>query len=159
MIYEYCVAADGAVNMVETWTAEKSRTPSLLSVNRQIREEALPVFYKTNEFRFARCHAKYITRWLFRAVQPQHLKLISAISWTSKSQIISSGWIGSTRRWSDSVEVYSKAAQESAIDLSSVIMLLELGLLGSCEVKMFLCNKPRLHTACTLRQLTRKTIP
>ena len=56
------------------------------------------------------------------------------------------------------MEVYSKAAQESAIDLSSVIMLLELGFLGLCKVKMYLCNEPRLHVACTLRQLTRKII-
>ena len=56
------------------------------------------------------------------------------------------------------MKVYTKAAQESAIHLSSVIMLLELGFLGPCKVKMFLCNEPRLHVACTLRQLTRNMI-
>lgn len=98
IIYEYCVAAKDPVNMVDHWSVKKSQRPSLLSVNRQIREEVLPVFYKTNEFRFGTCHAKYITRWLFRAVRPQHLKLISAISWTSWRKGISSwpGPIGST---------------------------------------------------------------
>lgn len=56
------------------------------------------------------------------------------------------------------MEVYSKAANESAIHLSSVIMLLELGLLGPCKVKLALCNEPRLHVACKLRELTMKTI-
>jgi hypothetical protein len=37
-------------------------------------------------------------------------------------------------------------------------MLLELGILGSCKVKMTLYNEPRLHVACRLSELTRETI-
>lgn len=156
-IYEYCVAAEGPFHMIETIDVKPSRLPDLLKVNRQTREEALPIFYKTNEFSFGRCRAKYITQWLFRAVQPQHLELINAISWTS--QLEKTKWYyGPPRDYNDVVAVYSKAAQDQAIDLSSVVMLLELGLLGPCKVKMALYNEPRLHVACRLREMARKTI-
>jgi hypothetical protein len=166
IVYEYCVATNGpvtkgAADTVYTWNIKKSPMPSLLSVNRQIREEALPVYYKTNEFRFKKCHAQYITPWLFRAVQPQHLKFVGAISWTSghKMQASFPGPKGDQRiRSHNHVDIWAKSTQDQAIHLSSVIMLLELGLLGSCKVKMALDNEPRLHVACKLRELTRKVI-
>ena len=161
IIYEYCVSTKGPVNMMETRDVKKSPIPGLLSVNRQIREEVLPVFYKTNEFSFGRCHAKYITQWLFKAIQPQHLKLISAISWTSsweKTKVWFGPFTFGRRSHNDVVAVYSKAAQDQAIHLSSVIMLLELGILGSCKAKMSLYNEPRLHVACALHQSTREII-
>ena len=81
VIYEYCVAVKGPFSMREKslMDIKKSRMPSLLHVNRQTREEVLPIFYKTNEFSFGRCDARYITQGLFTVVQPQHLKFISAI--------------------------------------------------------------------------------
>ena len=62
--------------------------------------------------------------------------------------------------WTDNnvVEVYSKAARDAATHLSSVVILLEFGLLGSCKVKMSVYNEPRLHVACALHQSTRKII-
>lgn len=56
------------------------------------------------------------------------------------------------------MDVYSRAVQDQAIHLSSVNMLLELGLLGSYKVKMSLYNEPGLHVACALQQLIRKKI-
>jgi hypothetical protein len=164
VIYEYCVAAEGPFSMAEYKSEymdiKKSHTPGLLTVNRQIREEVLPIFYKTNEFTFQRCHAKYITRWLFTAVQPQHLKLINAISWTSRLEKTTRYYEPTAPQgyYNNLVAVYSKAAQDQAINISSVIMLLELGLLGRCKVKMALYNELRLHVACRLRELARKTI-
>jgi hypothetical protein len=164
VIYEYCIAAKDPFGMMENriMDIKKSSMPALLSVNRQTREEVLPIFYKSNEFSFGSCDAKYITRWLFRAVKPKHLNLISAISWTSGHQTTWSGprSIGSRSIGTDTdvLKLYIKAAQESAIHLSSVIMLLELGILGSCKVKMSLHNEPRLHVACALHQSTKKAI-
>jgi hypothetical protein len=156
-IYEYCVTPSGPMHMMETMDIKKSRMQSLLSVNRQIREEAFPIFYSTNQFNFDMCHAKYITRWLFHGVQPKHLKFISSIYWTSSHQWTRS-WGGQLRYYSDHVKVYSESCQDQALYLSSVIMLLELGLLGSCKVKMTLYNDERLHVACKIRELIRKTI-
>jgi hypothetical protein len=115
-----------------------SQMPGLLAVNRQVHEQVLPIFYKTNEFSFERCHAKYITRWLFRAVQPQHLKLINAISWTSRLEKTSRYYEPAAPQghYNNVVAVYGEAAQDQAINVSSVVMLLELGLLGPCKVKM-----------------------
>ena len=164
VIYEYCVAEKGPFGMTEQTLLDvkKSRMPGLLTVNRQTREEALPIFYKTNEFRFGRRHAKYLTRWLFRAVRPQHLNLIRAISWTSDSETTYKGPRSIGSRYGgisyDVVKVYSEAAQDSTIHLSSVIMLQELGILGSCKVKMSLYIEPRLHVACALHQSTRKVV-
>jgi hypothetical protein len=131
--------------MVDSWASKKSRVPGLLSVNRQTREEVSPIFYSTNTFDFGECHAKYITQWLFTAVRSHHLKFIGGISWSSGAKMTAEwgGSIGSMTAVNNVVEVYSKAAQKSAIHLSSVIMLLELGL---------------LHVACALQQLTRKLI-
>ena len=133
--------------------------PSLLSVNRQIREEAFPIFYSTNQINFDECHAKYVTRWLFNGVQPKHLKFIQSIYWTSSSERTRS-FRGPARGdyYNDEVRVYSKAGQDQSIYLSSVIMLLELGLLGSCKVKMTLYNEGRLHVACQIRELNRRRI-
>lgn len=86
---------------------------------------------------------------MFRVVQPRHLNLISAISWTSGLEMTFSGprTMGSrsVRTVHNVVELYSKAAKDAAIHLSSVIILLELGILGSCKVKMSLYNEPRPH--------------
>jgi len=159
-IYEHCVATEDPFYMVDSWASKKSRVPGLLSVNRQTREEVSPIFYSTNTFDFGECHAKYITQWLFTAVRSHHLKFIGGISWSSGAKMTAElgGSIGSMTAVNNVVEVYSKAAQKSAIHLSSVIMLLELGLLGPCKVKMSLYNEPRLHVACALQQLTRKLI-
>lgn len=137
--------------------------PGLLRVNRQIRDEALPMFYASKEFQFKRCHAKYITRWLFDLVQPKHLKFNRAISWTTapweKTSYRGPMWeAGKKIYWGNAIRVYSETLQQQTIHLSSVIMLLELGLLGKCKVKMTLDNEPRMHVACTIRELIRKLI-
>jgi hypothetical protein len=149
-IYEYCVIMPDPVALVGRKT---SHTPDLLRVNRRIREEAFPIFYSNNEFGLETCSAIDLTRWLFRAVQPKHLKFINAISWSSTIGWACSGGCG------DAANIYSRRVQNTtSIHLSSVIMLLELGLLGSCKVKMMLNYEPRLHVACTLRQLIKKVI-
>ena len=59
------------------------------------------------------------------------------------------------RSCSNVVAVYSKAAQHQTLALSSVIMLLEHGILGSCKIKMTFYSELRLHVACRLSELAR----
>lgn len=155
-IFELCVAVPGPVAMMHR---PKPDMPGLLGVNRQTRDETLPIFYGNNEFHFEECHANFITKWLFNGVQPKHLKFIESISWTASWEETSGGHVTKLGRWPlDEVRIYSEALQEQSIHLSSVIMLLELGLLGKCKVMMKLYNDPRLHVACTLRELVKKQI-
>lgn len=58
----------------------KSFTPPNLKANRQIRNEALAVFFAVNDFVFEDCDARYLQRWIFGAVQPQHLRYIRSIT-------------------------------------------------------------------------------
>jgi hypothetical protein len=162
-ILEYSLAAPSRTLIDERshFIREKPYlVPGLLGVNRQIRGEALSIFYSTNNFHFQSCDAKFITRWLFHGVQPKHLKFIKSISWEAPSP--KTTW---TVPWGfgppthiDNVQVYSQNLQDQAIHLAAVIMLLELGLLGKCKVKMTLENEPRYHVACVLRELVRKQI-
>jgi hypothetical protein len=146
-------------------TVKPKPLPGLLVVNRQIRDEALPIFYGTNEFRFQTCNAKYITKKLFHGVHPKHLKFINSISWTASSVLKPLHGLVTTYHpqpsWGpDPAKTYSRNLQDQAIYLASVIMLFELGLLGKCRVRMTLSssNEPRYHVACALRALIRKQI-
>ena len=92
--YEYCTATEGPVNMMDNIDVKKSHMPGLLTLNCQTRKEDLPISYSNNELRFGGCRAKFIVRWLFKAVQPRHLKFINAISWTSPLEITRRGTCG-----------------------------------------------------------------
>jgi hypothetical protein len=164
-IFEYCLAGSSRIVMKNPYTeGTKPNAPGLLLVNRQIREEALPIFYSINEFRFQLSHAKYITKWLFHGVQPKHLKFINSISWTAPVAArrgrgpLSSSRSFAGRGLDEDVRRYCIDVQDQAIHLAGVIMLLELGLLGKCKVQMTLHNEPRYHVACALRDLVRKQI-
>jgi hypothetical protein len=54
---------------------------SILEANSQIRAEALPAFYGTNDFVFERCEPAWVTQWIYKGVQPKHLKYIKSIAW------------------------------------------------------------------------------
>lgn len=164
IIYEYCVTAPDAFEMVSSANPtcpdltriEKSHMPDLLMVSRQVREGALPIFYSSNDINFSQCHAKYITRWLFRGVHPKHLKYIRSIDWTCPMgelflEGLRLGIVFTVQTWAESLE-------EHSLHLSSAVVLLELGLLGQCKVKMALFTERRLHVACMLQELTKKMI-
>jgi hypothetical protein len=153
LIFEYCLAASSRIIMKDPcFKGTKPNAPGSLVVNRQIRDEALPIFYSTNEFRFQLSHGRYITKWLFHGVQPKHLRFINSISWTAPVPSVRGS------QSSDNIQRYSKNLQDQAIHLASVIMLLELGLLGKCKLQMTLYYEPRYHVACVLRHLVRKQI-
>jgi hypothetical protein len=164
-IFEYCLAESNRMVMKNPYTeGTKPNAPGLLLVNRQIRDEALPIFYSTNEFRFQLSHAEYITQWLFHGVQPKHLKFIHSISWTAPVAgkpgrgPLSSFSSFPGRELDEDVRRYSTNLQDQAMNLVAVIMLLELGFLGKCKVQMTLYNEPRYHVACALRELVRKQV-
>jgi hypothetical protein len=95
---------------------------------------------------------------LFKVVLPKHLKSVKSISWAADYEPASTSSHNPAVRTSlrfDPVLIYTEALNDQIIHLGSVIMLLELGLLGKCRVKMTLHNEPRLHVACQLRDLIR----
>lgn len=120
--------------------ARKLRTPRphILAANRQIRDEALPIFYQTNDFVFEDCESLWVTRWLFNVVRPEHLKHIKSITWDGPLD-----WDDERRRLEDN----------TFVQMSSIIMLMQLKILGNCKLRLkpHVGNK-KVHFACILHE-------
>ncbi|KAK5124910.1 hypothetical protein LTR85_001100 [Meristemomyces frigidus] len=65
-----------------TERSKPTPVPGILMVSKQVRNEALPVFYHVNHFVFYDCPIDTVTRWLQRTVSPQkQRKHIRSIVW------------------------------------------------------------------------------
>ena len=101
--------------------ARMTPRPGILRANSLIRQEALPVFYKMNDFVFEDCESSWVTRWLYNVVQPEHLKYIKSITWDGP---LSYG--GEEFHMEDN----------TFGNMSSIIMLQQLGGLGDCKIRL-----------------------
>jgi hypothetical protein len=127
----------GDVNRLGDAKARMTPRPNILQANRQIRGEALEVFYKMNDFVFERCDPCFLTRWIYNGVQPEHLKYIKSIAWD--------GPLGGA-----SEECYCPLDKDH---ICSTIMLMQLGFLGQCKLRLRCTLEDYdVHLGCVLNK-------
>ena len=110
--------------------------PVILQANSLIRKEALPVFYKMNDFVFEGCGCYWPTRWMFNVVQPEHLKYIKSITWDGPLMI----------RGEETLDM----SENTFAHMSTIIMLKQLKILGDCKIRLTPQNCEALDFACIL---------
>ena len=81
----------------------------------------MPVFYSMNDFVFEDCECSWVTHWIFNVVQPQHLKYIKSISWDGPLKY---------------ADANSTMEDNTFVQMSSIIMLMPLGILGHCKLRL-----------------------
>lgn len=118
----------------------------ILRANSQIRKEALPIFFAMNDFAFEKCSAMSAARWLFNAVQPHDLRHIKSISWNVKA-----------KDWSID-EVKTGLLTVGSLELCSVIMLMQLGVLSNCKVRFSVWELKSVHIACFIHKMIKPVV-
>jgi hypothetical protein len=78
-----------------------------------------------------------VTHWLFDVVQPEHLRYIKSISWEGDA---------------DQTGNYSNFQDHPFVQMSSIIMLMQLGFLGHCKIRLITDPLGGIHFACILRE-------
>lgn len=110
--------------------------PHILEVSRQVRDEALPIFYAMNDFVFEDCECLWVTRWIYNVVRSEHLKHIKSITWDGP--LINGG---DEPRMED----------DTLIQMSSIIMLAQLNIMGNCKLRFMPDDYGEdIHYACIL---------
>lgn len=111
--------------------------PGILEVSRQVREEAMPIFYAGNDFVFDGDCEGMVNNWIFHAVQPKHWRHINSIT-------IQHG-------------TFSGLLTDPLLPIDTLLVLLEQGHFGQCSLQIDTTRHPVLtaflvHTGCILRQ-------
>lgn len=124
--------------------ARMTPMPPILEANSQIRDEALPIFYAMNDFVLEDCDCSWVSRWLYNGVQRQHLKHIKSITWDGSLD-------------SDTI---SSLTDNSFVQVSSIIMLMQLGILGRCKIRLLPEEDvfDNIHFACILHDKISKLV-
>lgn len=140
-------------SMAQRWRMDPApRMPKILALNRQIRKEALPLFYSNNAFisiygfncsaRHQKLPAEIISNWVFNIVGQDHMKFIRAIIWYQRQE--------DNRNYSRVEEL------SSCISIASLLLLMELCILR-CEIRVDLGNTVD-HIGCMLQQVVRSLV-
>jgi hypothetical protein len=104
--------------------------------NRLIRNEALPIFYRMNDFVFEDCDCFKLTHWIFNVVHPDHLKHIKSITWDGLLN-----WDSERPNLEDN----------TFLQMSSIVMLMRLKILGKCKLRLMSDeDSTDTHYACIL---------
>jgi hypothetical protein len=122
---------------------------SILEANSQIRAEALPVFYGTNDFVFERCEPAWVTQWIYKGVQPKHLKYIKSIAWDGPLRV---GDESDLLRFEHRLRPEKRDPSDDSDHISATILLMQLGFLGKCKLKFEVEDREQLHAGCLLHQ-------
>jgi hypothetical protein len=116
--------------------AFKTPNPPILEANRQIRNEAFPIFYSMNDFVFEDCDCFKVTHWLCNGVKTEHLKHIKSITWDGPLL-----WDSERPNLEDN----------TFVQMSSIIMLMHLKILGNCKLRLMPDDDSyEIHFACIL---------
>jgi hypothetical protein len=109
----------------------------------------MPVFYSMNDFVFEDCDCSWVTHWIFNVVQPQHLKYIKSISWNGPLT------------YDDANHESLPMKDNTFAQMSSIIMLMQLGILGHCKLRLIPAEDYEdydAHFACILHDKISKLV-
>jgi hypothetical protein len=129
--------------------------PSILEANSQIRREALPVFYSMNDFAFENCEPAWVAQWIYKGVQPKHLKYIKSIAWDGPLRV---GDEPDLLRFERRLKPEPRNPSDDSDHISATILLMQLGFLGKCKLNFAVENRERLHVGCLLHQKVMKLV-
>ena len=116
----------------------KTPMPHILEVSREVRNEALPIFYAMNDFVFEDCDCFRVTHWLFNVVRPEHLEHIKSITWDGTLS-----WDGEMANLEDN----------TFVQMSSIIMLAHLKILKKCKLRLKSdLDFEDVHYACIIHE-------
>jgi hypothetical protein len=132
---DYVVTGGFDIPRLEHMQAVRTPRPNILAANHQLRNEALPIFYAMNDFVFEDCECAAVTQWICNAAQPEQRKHIRSISWEGPLRLASGN-----RDLND----------HTFLHMASIIMLMQLNILGKCKVRLIPQQHEDIHFACIL---------
>lgn len=142
MVSPHYIIHESAINdRLDCWrfiryiNARMTPRPGILEANSLIRKEALPVSYKMNEFVFEDCECSFVTRWIFKVVQPENLKNNKSIT---RDGPLEHG--GETLYMEDN----------TLAQMSTIIKLKHPEILGDCKIRLMPADHDDVQFACIL---------